>query len=596
MWLTGNDRSSSARQIIYYDKVTHQPFKKELYKAGERLPYSTTTQEWDGIKRLRKSKDANGSETRLTYDLFGRTVETCYADGSVVKKLYARFTSGALATQISLRPAGHDDEIVLGNQKFDRLGRLLATTSGGRVTSMSYDAEWQSSPSTMIAPDGATCHYSNDPLLGGKPLKIKAIRGSEAELEHIFTYNLITTQQLTATGKTGGNETSHTSNIFWPSGRLKSRSQNILGGGELTTNFVWSLGGNMQKTQDVDNITRANDFFSSGRETGLLKQINDGEVKVMLEYDAFSRLKAWSVETDDGKHSLKTTLVLDDFGREISRIINHSNGISCQIDQTWTVNNQIDMRIRKEIGKVVCHEVYTYDNRNRLKSYQASGSALPLDAYGNKITYQEFDFDALNNITCCVTTLQGNEKNTAIYHFDNPKDPCQLTSINNSLIEKYPKQIILQYDAAGRMVVDETGRQLRYDAMGRLLRLDSADGNGCTYGYDPRNWLVWQKVDKTKQLHRLYYRGDKLINEWLTPEGKKQNKNDKRVHLVHATGSCVAQMNNADNNTEVTLTGTDNHQSVVINCAKNETQAYSYTPYGERESRSIPTPGNSKVD
>lgn len=70
---------------------------------------------------------------------------------------------------------------------------------------------------------------------------------------------------------------------------------------------------------------------------------------------------------------------------------------------------------------------------------------------------------------------------------DPEKDPAQLRSVKNT----HPDyaDFTLQYDLDGNMTLDDKGKTLAYDALGRL---SSYDGSG--YSYDPLDRLSGQEV------------------------------------------------------------------------------------------------------
>lgn len=139
---------------------------------------------------------------------------------------------------------------------------------------------------------------------------------------------------------------------------------------------------------------------------------------------------------------------------------------------------------------------------------------------------------------------------------------------------------MLTYDDAGRMIVDEAGRKLSYDALGRLQKVQSEKGAG-KYGYNAKNVLSWQTVDKTKQFHRLYYRSNRLVNEWISQEGQiKDEPTDSRIRLVYAAGSNIGQINHQKNNHATSLIGMDNKNSVMTANTDGKTREYHYTAYG----------------
>jgi hypothetical protein len=191
--------------------------------------------------------------------------------------------------------------------------------------------------------------------------------------------------------------------------------------------------------------------------------------------------------------SLTVTLQYDDFSREIIRTITDSNGTTLTSEQTWLENSLLARRVTQRDGTLLKDERYGYDGRNRLVSYTVSGAEPPSDAYGHALASQQYSHDALNNLTTVITLLADGSTDTAMYHYDNPTDPMQLTSVTHTH-EEYPQSIRLEYDAEGRMTLDEAGRTLSYDATGRLSRISGEGITGGTYGYDALDRLVSQAV------------------------------------------------------------------------------------------------------
>ncbi|WP_228392845.1 hypothetical protein, partial [Pseudomonas helleri] len=109
----------------------------------------------------------------------------------------------------------------------------------------------------------------------------------------------------------------------------------------------------------------------------------------------------------------------------------------------------------------------------RLTKYTCLGSQKPVDPYGNLIDEQIFRFDHLDNITR-VRTSFGLESNTAAYYYENDDDPVQLSRVTNTHASAVPRELILDYDANGNLIVDECGRVLKYDDLSRLISVSSA--------------------------------------------------------------------------------------------------------------------------
>ena len=582
-WETATDgKQLSGWQRVYHDEA-HRPIKATRFTAANKQ-YSYTTQQWDGAGRLRTATDELGHITKYSYDDEGRVISTELPDGSVIRKGYAAFSAEEWPVYISLTEKGGKEK-VQGTQVFDRLGRIKETTNGGRTTHFTWEHAWQRQPTTMTGPDGITQHFTIDAKLGEVVTEVRAGAGGSA-LEQSFIYDR-PTGMLSSASAQGSKQ-------IWephPSGRMKSETTTINNGSAMVSGWQYSLVGVPQQEMSIDNTLRTWQYGTTGQKAGQLQQIMEGQVSVSLNYDKLQRLESWISQEAGDKHQLTTTITLDDFGRETQRVMTHSNGEGRKLVQTWYENNQLKSRVRYRMAgsnvlALLCEETYVYDDRNRLVIYTAAGEELPRDAYGNAMTGQTYRYDGFSNIIECETQLKDGSRNNTVYFFNNPQDLCQLTSLTHSLSGKnyrYPASITLEYDDAGRMIKDEAGRLLTYDAMGRLAKVTASSGSG-RYGYDARNRLAWQIVDKTQQLHRLYYRGSQLINEWMTPEGQKQDvARDKRVSLIYAAGTSVAAINRDGNSTVVTqLTGTDAKQSVLTVHTGDKTQDYSYTPYGDR--------------
>jgi YD repeat-containing protein len=584
VWMSDkNNTHESARGVTTLNKISKRPVKKEIcvMKNDKLSVYSTVTQVWDGMGRLRKSTDEVGHTTSWNYDLFGRVYATTYPDGSAVTKTYEAFSSAELINGISVTPVGKPS-ISLGLQVFDGLGRLKSTTSGGRNTTFTYDHPWQTTPSTQTGPDKVTITHVPDPLLGGAITSVTANNISQT-----FRYNLKTGQMEKAFEGAEKN-TCSTFNSY-PSGRLQTERSVWLEGPAVDTEWHYSLIGR-PAVVNGDGVNEIREYQSNGR----LWNITDDAVKVVLSYDELGRLYLWEATEKASQAVLTTKLTFDAYGREYTREMIHSNGTKRSIRQEWYKNNQLSGRFHYSADTTpVLTEGYTYDDRNRLETYTCTGAELPSDPYGNKFTQQVYEFDVQNNITVCRTTLANGSVNEARYFFKNKKDPCQLSGVTNGAPNRapeetlpelndrktpqgYPMVIVLEYDDAGRMTKDEEGRTLTYDSLGRLATI-----TGGSYGYDARNRMVYQKVDKMQSAHRLYYRANRLIEEWVTKGGNQPDAaKDSRVRLVYAAGGCVAQAERKENKTEVMLTGTDAKHSVVVSLEKGETKTRVYTPYG----------------
>ncbi|MNE29634.1 RHS Repeat protein [compost metagenome] len=163
-----------------------------------------------------------------------------------------------------------------------------------------------------------------------------------------------------------------------------------------------------------------------------------------------------------------------------------------ELAQEYSVLDQITSKSLSENGSVLRNETYKYDVRGRLEEYNCEGllSHSPKDPAGKTIRQQYFEFDALDNITWVLTDFEEEDgskgANEASYLFEN-EDPAQLTGVTNTHADY--ADFTLEYDDDGNMKLDDKGKALTYDALGRL---SSYDGSG--YSYDPLDRLAGQEA------------------------------------------------------------------------------------------------------
>ncbi|QQU57997.1 RHS repeat domain-containing protein [Serratia liquefaciens] len=582
-WTTGREGKDTAHTVTHHDRVTYQVVRTEVFASGadfrEHKPYSVTHQEWDGLGRLRIHTDPLGRTTRYEYDIFSRLLRTVMPDNTTITRRYAGSGSHALPVAVMVRGAGESTERVLGEQRFDPLGRPVSRTVGGRTTTYSYDSNPAARPgkNTVTGPDGVTQHYLSEPRLGGALTEMSAVIPDGKTVVKTFRYTPKTGQMAMA--KESDSEVMF---HYAPSGRSRGTTTTLRGGKALTAGQVSSLGGRVQREVREDGSVWTHNYSTSGHTAGLPTEMTDGKtVSVVFSYDTLNRICGTKATALSSRHELTTSIKRDVFGREVGRIFTYSTGERRALQQEYDVAGRV---IRRTLykgdrhGECLTDERFVYDIRSRLKDYQVTGSLLPRDAYGNAIVRQTFTVDALDNITECVTKLKTGEQNTAVYHYRHAKAPCQLSDVSNTLTSRgYPSKISLLYDKAGRLVRDETGRTLHYDATGRLSRVESpAHGSG-DYGYDAFGRMAWQKVDSTQRLHRLYYAGPQLSNEWISPASQKQQSDTDKVIRYLGT---VAQTTLENHKEETLLLGADQKHSVMAVC-HDTLKDHAYTPYGQ---------------
>ena len=504
--LGGEQKSGS--QVTRYDAKLKVPVSETLLDAsGSELGHST--HEYDGLKRLRKTTDIMGNVTTYAYDTEGRVLKTTLPDGSCVTKAYAPHTSHALPISIAVTPKNGAEQ-VQGTQAFDGLGRLTQSTCGGRTSTYQYDHN-QLHPKSVTGPDGKVIDYRYIPQLGNS-LQQAAVAG----IEQNFEYEKVTGQLLK--GKLA--DETHLSLAYNPLGQLTTETRHT-GGTARQATYGYTLRSTPVSYTDVTGAAQTFGYDDHGR----FILCEDPDIRVDMTYDALGRLHTRKTSGKRDGSTVTLTLTYDDFHRETSRVLTDNNGaVVMQLDSEWYAGGQLKQQTRRDAGGVLSTVTCRYDDRSRLTDWTCEGALLPKDAYGQPLSRQQFTFDALNNLTQCISTFEDQSADTATYRFDNAADPTQLTAVTHTHASR-PAAITLKYDVNGRMVQDESGRLLGYDGMGRLSAVNDADGKAlCSYAYDPMDVLCGQQVEgQDKTAYELYYRGHDLVCEIL-PDSQENRR------------------------------------------------------------------------
>lgn len=551
----GQEIYSGSTQTTY--DINSRPLHITLKDQQENIK-GTRKYDYDGWGRLCREEDELGHVTLRTYDAYDRVVTQTAADGSIVTRTYAPFLKGEQITSIKVtgnNSKRENETWTLGTQIFDSLGRVVKSISGGRVTDYTYQ---KASP----VPDNVTTPAQEKILMTYVPELDNAILSlSSNDVKQKFSYNARNGRLLDADESNSVNTL-----LAWhPSGTLKTETVTSNLTGAKKSDYQWTLLGSNTAFND---ITSAQTRYNRNA-FGQLIEVADNALKTQINYNALGDLSTLTVSDPTTAANLKTQLFYDDFGREISRTITDNSGMKIVISQTWLENDQLANRVTQKNGTTVCTEHYDYDLRNRLLSYEAIGSELPTTPYGNLLSKQIYSYDALNNLVQVNTTHKDNTIDSAHYHYQNDKDPTQLSSITHTHAN-YPANISLSYDANGRMIKDEIDNTLHYDAIGRLKIISNPNGKNSTYSYDALNRLAIQNIDDTDS-RALYYRGDELVNELMT----SKSINNRLIKLGHHCLGAATENN-------LILTATDSHASLLWSrdTSQDNGTLSQWSPYG----------------
>ncbi|MGV8863615.1 MAG: sugar-binding protein, partial [Pseudomonas sp.] len=440
----------------------------------------------DGLGRTVEEIDALGHSTGYRYDAFDRMVESTLPDKTVVIREYALHSTGDLPTLISV------DDRVLGEQSFDGLDRMYSSISGGREQVFTFESG-QTRPKTVTTASAQVIEYTYLPMLGEEPL-IRRIPASDTTANYTYDphnarllYCSELDQQLTRE--------------YYSTGELmcEVRTQ---GADTYNMHYSYSLSGRLRAYTDVLGQTQLYEYDTAGR----LNKTTLGQTVSTFSYNAQGQTQ--SIKTVDGAQSVTINLEYDDLGREVKRTFEFSN-VTQTLAQSYNEVDALVTRILEEGTAVLRDETFGYDTRGRLANYTCKkGSQPPVDPYGKSILSQSFRFDARDNLTLVLTTFEGGS-NRATYTYAET-DPTQLIKIVNSHDDYAPKIIELSYDPDGNLIVDEQGRTLSYDALGRLTEVSGPSANS-QYRYDPLDKLSSYTGDSGQD--QRFYREGELANQ-----------------------------------------------------------------------------------
>ncbi|WP_224718593.1 RHS repeat-associated core domain-containing protein [Pectobacterium versatile] len=534
------------------DKITGLPVRETMtdVSGAEQGQHSYI---YDGLNRLREEKDTDGNITTYRYDLFDREIFRTLADGTVVTREYAPASGDGQVSAVKVCGPGTDGKtLIMGLREYDSLGRLTREISGGRMTSYRYEGA-SPVPAEITFPSGKSLKYDYIPELGNV---LSCVSGEG--INQTYDYDNLTGALLSAS------EADTRYDCAWsPSGKL-IQEQFTRPDSERQADYTSTLGGAPLSYTDITGAQTCYTSDEYGRVTG----IQDSALDVVLNYDALKRLSVQTVTDRAGGAQLTTAFEYDDFSREISRTLTDSKGATLTTEMHRLKNGLLSRRVTQQSSTVLKDEHYEYDCRHRLVRYRVSGSTPPPDAYGNVLSGQQYQYDAINNLTEVTTTLADGSKDTAVYLYRNTADPAQLSEVTHTHAA-YPPLIKLEYDTNGRMIKDEAGRTLVYDVAGRLTEVSGENINGGSYEYDALNRLVSQHVSGG-DVRELYYRGNTLVNEVLAADRQE-------TRLIKRGAHCLGMSQGGD----LTLTGTGHNSSLIWSENKNDgATLHNWSPYG----------------
>jgi RHS repeat-associated protein len=498
----------------------------------------------DGLGRLAEAIDADDASTRYLYDAFDRLVETTLPGNAVVARRYAAHSVDDLPTEIRV------GDVVLGTQVFDGLDRLVEATTGGRTRTLHYDAG-KARPARVVTADNKEILYEYQPQLG-EEVTVRRLPGSTAD------YSYDPQDASLSSCAEDGNELQR---AYYSTGQIRTETRLQSGGSAETAAFDYSFRGRLlEHTALGTTQTRAYD------DAGRLQTTVQGSTRATFGYDGFGRVRQVASSDDKDGSTLTITIGYDDFGREISRRFD-ADGAVRELALTYNATDTLASQVLSEKGVALRSESFFYDQRGRLQRHECTGSELPVDAYGNAFTRQVFVSDALDNITQVRTFLTEGGQNVATFDYAQD-DPVQLRRVTHSLAG-YPAEILLEYDGDGNLSLDDSGRTLHYDALGRLTGMGALGERAeSTYRYDALDVLAGSVTAGSSE--RRFY---------LDGELSARVQGTQRSLYVRAGGHVLAeQMGGTDSGT--VLLATDRKNTVLGEVRPGAERHVAYTAFG----------------
>ena len=566
--LTGTRWQTDAKGVAGAKTVTShsldgRPLKEQLYCADGVLQHELSWS-YDGLGRCISQFDAMGLETRQQWDVRDRLLSTTLPDGSVIKRTYAEGHDGDLPATVSItHPSLGTNEVLLGERKYDGLGRLVWEKVGQSVSEWEY-AEGEIHAHTQVLPDGTRVQSEHQPELGGALLSLQA-----PGISVFNKYDPLSGRLLEAQGNLGLQK-----DHWSPSGQLNKADYAWHGDQPRSQQQSTTPAGKVTRLTDADGAEQRCQYDELGR----LIQQQGPDVTVSVTYDAASRIHQQRTLSNDGSRDMTVTLGYDSLGRparrETSTRTPNAQHVEVQTQQ-WRKDGKLTRRELTRDGTLVRGESFDYDLRGRMIAHRLAGPSLPEDAHGKTYREQHFQYDALDNVLRLETVFADASANNVSVFGYNPADLTQLLSVSHSRAD-YPAPVTLEYDALGNLKRDERGNPLHYDALGRLIGVTLPTGER-RWHYGPAGNII--KTEDSTGPRWRYHTGGQLSCEM---------GEDTQTRWVRAGAVPVAESRLASAVREVMLLGTDAQGSVTTE-AQDAIHTPVYGAYGQSQ------PGTSRL-
>ncbi|QOQ77731.1 RHS repeat-associated core domain-containing protein [Pseudomonas poae] len=486
---------------------TDKTIKKIEWKGEDGKVYQTQTASYSHFKLVtRLHTDGELGETTIdyTYDGSGRLLSEKHSEKakgllapSLVYTYYYTYPKQWLlreAEQVDIEFDGKRQR--LGKRTFDSWGRVTSMTRGTCTETFTYTGASKVPTSTETA-EGSVLQHEYIKELGNRLAKTRTANAGE---QKSFTYAYGTQGIATASEGEHLLEYTHDRYLHVTQQRVGPQPDQTK---EVLSNY--SMGGRANERTD----TLGNRTVFQYNVTGQRIAADSRYFRSDHSYDEQGRLRLetikGSLSRNDPTISFAANYTYDSQHRETSRQFTLSGKVDLTLASTYYADDKLKSVQLKQGSTVLGSRSLTYTPGGRLKACTTTGVWRPKTPKNKDIDKQEFTYDALGNVTTCITTF-GTEKNTATYTYDG-LNGLRLKTLKNDHAD-YPTALAtLSYDLAGQMTQDHTGKKYTYDWLGRLTQAGST-----RYSYDPSDRLMTREQDGEQT--QLIYDGLNVCGEY----------------------------------------------------------------------------------
>jgi YD repeat-containing protein len=470
-----------------------QPLHRETKDAEDSL-LAESYYTYDGYGNLLSVEDTKGRITRFTYDKFDReTSSTRTVDGNdvAISWTYPAFIESDTPDSVSV------DNDPIGTQVFDGLERKVAESSARGEVQWVFD----SNTSKLLYTKSPRKYYLRPTFNDNLGVIAQFTIDNEDSHAAVFEYD---NQSALLTSSLDAN--SKTKLIRDSLGRVVEERVELNDGEERRATYTYSLLGDLEEQTDFFGNRTIYQYDNLGRVETITQVLPSEVVTTTVGYDAYSRPCHYTTVSEGGTVELQQKF--NSLGMELERSFSGPGYSQC-IRQEFNDDLLIAKRTLSDDKGSETTESYIYDELGRLKTYRCSGTALPLDEYGNSIERQDFAYDRYGNILQVDSFFLDNTNNTMrqFFHSTLKDRVIKVTHTHSS----YPQNIDFVYDDAGNMLNDDQGLSYEYNPFDQVCAVSGDSKVLSTYRYDAQGRVVSQTIDGEPTY--LLYQQDKLRHE-----------------------------------------------------------------------------------